>query len=73
MIAEIAAEIRDPSYRVNVWAAGISVYNCGGMTTATDPFDLYPGLDLLQGDAPHAFYLGEGTTLKACRRRRGVP
>jgi hypothetical protein len=36
------AEIRDPSYRVNVSAAGIHVYNRDGMTTATDPFDLYP-------------------------------
>ncbi|MDQ3777216.1 MAG: hypothetical protein M3461_24095 [Pseudomonadota bacterium] len=31
------------------------------MTTATDPYDLYPGLDLLQGqkrnNTPHAFYL----------------
>ena len=49
---------RDPSYRVNVSAAGIHVYNRDGMTTATFPFDLYPRLDLLQGDAPHAFYLG---------------
>jgi dihydropteroate synthase-like protein len=57
-IAEIAAEIRDPSYRVNVSATGIHVYNRDGMTTATDPFDLYPRLDLLQGDAPHAFYIG---------------
>ena len=28
------------------------------MTTATDPFELYARLDLLQGNAPHAFYLG---------------
>ena len=57
-IAEIAAEIRSPSYRVNVSAAGFHVYNRDGMTTATDPYDLYPRLDLLQGDAPHVFYLG---------------
>ena len=50
-IAEIAAEIRSPSYRVNVSAAGFHVYNRDGMTTATDPYDLYPRLDLLQGDA----------------------
>ena len=46
------AEIRDPSYRVNVSAAGFHVYNRDGMTTATDPFDLYPRLVLLQGVAP---------------------
>jgi hypothetical protein len=28
------------------------------MTAATDPYDPYPRLDLLQGDAPHALYLG---------------
>jgi hypothetical protein len=38
-IAEIAAEIRDPSYRVNVSAAGMHVYNRDGMTNATDPYD----------------------------------
>jgi hypothetical protein len=27
------------------------------MTTAPDPYDLYPRLDL-QGGVPHAFYLG---------------
>jgi hypothetical protein len=27
---------------VNVSAAGIHVYNRDGMTTATDPYDLYP-------------------------------
>jgi hypothetical protein len=57
-IAEIAAEIRDPSYRVNVSATGMHVYNRDGMTNATDPYDPYPRLDLLQGDVPHAFYLG---------------
>ena len=47
-----------PAGRVNVSVAGIHVYNRDGMTTATDPFDLYPRLDLLQGDALHAFYMG---------------
>ena len=32
----------DRSYRVNVSETGIHVYNRGGMTTATDPYDLYP-------------------------------
>jgi len=41
------ARRRGLRYRVNVSAAGIHVYNRDGMTTATDPFDLYPRLDLL--------------------------
>ncbi len=57
-IAELAAEIRDPSYRVSVSETGIHVYNRDGMMTATDPYGLFPRLDLLQNDAPHAFYMG---------------
>lgn len=57
-IAETAAQIRDPSYRVQVSPAGIHVYNREGMHTAADPFDLFPKLALLANDAPHAFYMG---------------
>jgi dihydropteroate synthase-like protein len=57
-IAETAAQIRDPSYRIQVSNTGLHVYNREGMHTATDPFDLFPQLGLLQNDAPHAFYLG---------------
>jgi dihydropteroate synthase-like protein len=57
-IAETAAQIRDPSYRIQVSNTGLHVYNRDGMHTATDPFDLFPQLGLLQNDAPHAFYLG---------------
>ncbi len=56
-IAETAAGIRDPSYRVEVSAAGIHVYNRAGLHTATDPFELFAHL-ALEGDAGHAFYLG---------------
>ena len=35
---------------VNVSAAGIHVYNRDGITTATDLYDLYPGLGLLQSE-----------------------
>jgi hypothetical protein len=41
-----------------VSAAGIHVYNRDGMTTAPIPYDLCPRLDLLKGDALHAFYMG---------------
>ena len=57
-ITELAQEIRDPSYRVQVSEEGIHVYNRDGIITASDPFELFPNLDLLQEDAPHAFYMG---------------
>jgi dihydropteroate synthase-like protein len=56
-IEETAAAIRDPSYRVQVSADGIHVYNRDGLHTDTDPFALFPKLDL-QDDASHAFYMG---------------
>jgi dihydropteroate synthase-like protein len=57
-IAETAAQIRDPSYRIQVSETGVHVYNRDGMLTATDPFELFPKLTLLEKDAPHAFYMG---------------
>ena len=57
-IAELALEIRDPSYRVQVTETGIHVYNRDGRITGTDPFSFFPKLALLAGDAPHAFYMG---------------
>jgi dihydropteroate synthase len=57
-IGEMAAEVRDPSYRVIVSEQGIHVYNRDGILVAENPFDLFPQLDLLQDDAPHAFYMG---------------
>lgn len=56
-IAETAAQIRDPNYRVEVSAEGIHLYNRDGHQRATDPFDLFPTLDL-GTDTGHAFYLG---------------
>ncbi len=57
-IAELAADIRDPSYRVQVSADGIHVYNRDGLVAGTDPFIIFPNLKLLAEDAPHAFYMG---------------
>jgi dihydropteroate synthase-like protein len=56
-VAETAAQIRDPNYRVEVSAEGIHLYNRDGHHRATDPFDLFPHLDL-GADTGHAFYLG---------------
>ncbi|MBF5094292.1 dihydropteroate synthase [Azospirillum sp. INR13] len=57
LIAETAAQIRDPNYRVEVSAEGIHLYNRDGHHRSTDPFDLFPKLDL-GTDTGHAFYLG---------------
>jgi dihydropteroate synthase-like protein len=56
-IAATAAAIRDPSFRVQISAEGVHVYNRDGMRTATDPFKLFGHLGL-EGDGSHAFYLG---------------
>ncbi|MCG3200875.1 MAG: hypothetical protein NFCOHLIN_00737 [Gammaproteobacteria bacterium] len=57
-IREMAAMVRDPSYRVQVSAEGIHVYNREERVLGGDPFKIFPELGLLQNDAPHAFYMG---------------
>jgi len=56
-IAATAAEIKDPSFRVQIGPDGLHVYNRDGLRTATDPFKLFPHLGL-EHDGSHAFYLG---------------
>jgi dihydropteroate synthase-like protein len=56
-IAETARAIRDPSYRIQVAADGLHVYNRDGHHVAKDAAALYPRL-ALAGDPGHAFYLG---------------
>jgi dihydropteroate synthase-like protein len=56
-IKEFAAEIRDPSYRIQSSPDGIHIYNRDGLHTATDPFELFPKLQV-ESDGGHAFYLG---------------
>ena len=57
-IEELAGEVRDPSYRIQISKEGINVYNREGITIAASPFDLYEKLELIHEDAPHAFYMG---------------
>ncbi|MEX0951158.1 MAG: dihydropteroate synthase, partial [Gammaproteobacteria bacterium] len=57
-IADLAAAVRDPSYRVRISREGIHVFNRDGLVRAQDPFKLFPQLPLLAEDAPHAFYMG---------------
>ncbi|KAF3984486.1 MAG: dihydropteroate synthase [Methylococcales symbiont of Hymedesmia sp. n. MRB-2018] len=56
-INEFAAQIRDPSFRIQTSPEGIHIYNRDGLYTATDPFALFPKLQV-DTDASHAFYLG---------------
>ncbi|MDR2876015.1 MAG: DUF6513 domain-containing protein [Methylobacillus sp.] len=56
-IAEIAAQIKDPSFRIQISEEGISIYNRDGLFRDIDPFRLYPHLQV-HDDASHAFYLG---------------
>ena len=56
-IREIAAAIKDPSFRVQVSENGIHIYNRNGFHTADDPFALFPQLNV-ETDGSHGFYLG---------------
>jgi len=56
-IAAIASQVRDPNFRVQVSRTGLHVYNRDGMCLGRGAFELWPQLGL-QGDAPHAFYMG---------------
>lgn len=56
-IQDFAAEIRDPSFRIQTSPDGIHIYNRDGLYSATDPFELFPKLQV-DSDGGHAFYLG---------------
>lgn len=56
-IAELAASVKDPSFRIQISESGLHVYNREGHYRDTDPFRLYPHLKV-EDDASHAFYLG---------------
>jgi dihydropteroate synthase len=56
-IQEIAALIKDPSFRIQISEKGLHIYNRDGLFESADPFELYPHLKV-ENDASHAFYLG---------------
>jgi len=56
-IKEIAAQIKDPSFRIQISEDGLHIYNRDGQFEHIDPFALYPDLKV-DDDASHAFYLG---------------
>ena len=56
-IAALAAEVRDPNYRIAVAEDGIHVYNRDIHRTGTDAMAFFPDLSV-ESDGAHAFYLG---------------
>lgn len=56
-IEEFAAQVKDPSFRIQASSDGVHIYNRDGLHTALDPFELYPHLNVVN-DGSHAFYLG---------------
>lgn len=56
-IEATAKQIKDPSFRIQVSDTGMHIYNRDGIFQSTDPFKLYPNLNV-DDDASHAFYLG---------------
>ncbi len=56
-IKDLAVQITDPSYRIQISEEGIHIFNRDGLYSATDPFGLFPNL-AVENDSGHAFYLG---------------
>lgn len=56
-IAELAAQVSDDNFRVEIAEDGIHVYSRQGHHLAADPYALFPHLQVEQ-DGSHAFYLG---------------
>ncbi len=56
-IAEIAADVRDISFRIAVAEDGIHIFNRDGHHVACDALSLFPKLGV-ESDGAHAFYLG---------------
>lgn len=56
-IAELAAQVSDDNFRIEVAEDGIHVYNRHGHHIVVDPFDVFPRLEV-ERDGSHAYYLG---------------
>ncbi len=56
-IAELASEIKDANFRIQVSEEGIHTYNRDGLRISTDPYEIYPYLNV-EDDGGHAYYLG---------------
>jgi len=60
-VAELAQEVKDANFRIEVAEDGIHVYNRHGHHVAQDAFSLFPKLGVA-ADGAHAFYLGAELT-----------
>ena len=60
-IRDFSTLIKDPSFRIQVSDEGIHIFNRDGLFEATDPYELYPHIDVKE-DVGHAFYLGAELT-----------
>lgn len=56
-IGELASQVSDDNFRVEVAEDGIHVYNRQGHHVADEPFEFFPRLGV-EADGSHAFYLG---------------
>ena len=56
-IAELAAQVKDDNFRIEIAEDGIHVYNRGGHAIAQDALSLFDQLGV-EKDGAHAFYLG---------------
>lgn len=56
-IAELAAQVKDANFRIEIGEDGIHVFNRSGHHVARDAMSLFTALGVGQ-DGPHAFYLG---------------
>jgi len=56
-IAELAEQVKDENFRIEVAEDGVHVYNRNGHHVAQDAMSLYPKLGVA-ADGGHAFYLG---------------
>jgi dihydropteroate synthase-like protein len=56
-IAELAGEVKDAAFRIEVAEDGIHVYNRDGHHVAAEALELFDKLDV-RSDGAHAFYLG---------------
>ena len=56
-IGELAAQVKDTNFRIEVAEDGIHVYNRNGHQVAQDAMSIFAALDIAH-DGAHAFYLG---------------
>lgn len=57
-IRDIAAAVKDPSYRIMLSEQGVHVFNHQENMLDVDPMAFYAGLGQIHDDPPHAFYMG---------------